>query len=291
MTKVTSPTAPATSPTPADARPRRAPSDVRIRNRERAPDQMANGAKIPNHIPRRPRTSARVAPRSRVLRSSIISSPERTVRQKQIKDGADAPQERDDDPYQLLHAAHVGASDDVDDAEDPGQGMEKDRQQNFDEKLHRPIACPRNERGAGPAPRLLPNNEYRRRYETSAQVMFPPPTLGVSPPLPASRTPLVPTCPPPWLRPSRTCLPSCRQPWWCWRSSQRCLRLRSPSSPRRPRWRRWRCTWCRELPIQPWTRSCSMRWRSRIGRVRHSVRGDRFPARRTRPRPHASPSS
>src|SRR5216684_4835149 len=102
MKTTASPTTPATSPTPADARPVRDPSEARIRRRERAPDQMANGANIPNHIPRRPRTSARVAPRSRVLRSSIISSPERTVRQKQIEDRADAPQERDDDPNQLL---------------------------------------------------------------------------------------------------------------------------------------------------------------------------------------------
>src|SRR6266851_6573347 len=168
MTKVTSPTAPATSPTPADARPRRAPSDVRIRNRERAPDQMANGAKIPNHIPRRPRTSARVAPRSRVLRSSIISSPERTVRQKQIEDRADAPQERDDDPYQLLHAAHVGAPDDVDDAEDPGQGMEKDRQQNLDEKLHGPIACSRNKEARDPT------RASHRTISTDAATKRPP---------------------------------------------------------------------------------------------------------------------
>src|SRR5260370_8825102 len=41
-----------------------------------------------------------------------------------------------------------------------------------------PIACPRNKEGAGPDPRLLPNNEYRRRYETSAQVIVPTSTLG-----------------------------------------------------------------------------------------------------------------
>src|SRR5260370_29243800 len=34
---------------------------------------------------------------------------------------------------------------------------------------------PQKQRGAGPDPRLQPNNEYRRRYETTAQVMFPPP--------------------------------------------------------------------------------------------------------------------
>src|SRR5260370_38250977 len=34
---------------------------------------------------------------------------------------------------------------------------------------------PQKQRGAGPDPRLQPNNEYRRRYETTAQVIFPPP--------------------------------------------------------------------------------------------------------------------
>src|SRR4029077_8448936 len=67
ITIAANPIRPAASPIPAEARPLRAPSDVRMRRRDRAPDQIANGAKTPNQRPRRPRTSARVAARSRVL--------------------------------------------------------------------------------------------------------------------------------------------------------------------------------------------------------------------------------
>src|SRR6266852_1036292 len=82
--------------------------------------------------------------------------------------GSCAPRERDDDPNQLPHAAHVGAPDDVDDAEDPGQGMEKDRQQNLDEELHRPIACPRNKEARDPT------RASNRTMSTDAATKRPP---------------------------------------------------------------------------------------------------------------------
>src|SRR5260370_27130156 len=77
------------------------------------------------------------ARRLRVLRTS----PEGAVAQEEVEDGADPPDKGDDDPHDLLHTAHVGAPDDVDDAKDPGDRMQKDRQQNLDQKLHERIAC------------------------------------------------------------------------------------------------------------------------------------------------------
>src|SRR5713226_2773488 len=47
------------------------------------------------------------------------SLPERTVAQKDVDDGADPPDEGDDDPQDLLQPAHLGAPDDVDDTQDP----------------------------------------------------------------------------------------------------------------------------------------------------------------------------
>src|SRR5712691_1620050 len=146
-----SPRIPATRPAIADAPPRSTPFDARMRRRERAPDQIAKGAKMPNGRLSRPRTNARVAARSLMRARVPRRSPEGAVAQEEVKDGADPPDEGDDDPHDLLHAAHVGAPDDVDDAKDPGNRMQKDRQQDLDQKLHDRIACGTRDkkRGAG----------------------------------------------------------------------------------------------------------------------------------------------
>src|ERR1700687_829452 len=49
--------------------------------------------------------------------------PERPVAQEDVEDGTDSRDEGDDDPHDLLQTAHLGATDDVDDAEDPGNRM------------------------------------------------------------------------------------------------------------------------------------------------------------------------
>src|SRR5260370_32063801 len=98
------------------------------------------------------------ARRLRVLRTS----PEGAVAQEEVEDGADPPDKGDDDPHDLLHTAHLGASDDVDDAKDPGDRMQKDRQQNLDQKLPERIACgtrdKKDARGWVPAPPNQPKH-------------------------------------------------------------------------------------------------------------------------------------
>src|SRR5712692_7700623 len=147
-----SPRIPATRPAIADAPPRSTPFDARMRRSELALDQIAKGAKMPNGRLRRPRTNARVAARSLHARVRVLrTSPEGAVAQEEVQDGADPPDEGDDDPQDLLHAAHLGAPDDVDDAKDPGNRMQKDRHQDLDQKLHDRIACGTRDkkRGAG----------------------------------------------------------------------------------------------------------------------------------------------
>src|SRR5437588_3259332 len=63
------------------------------------------------------------------------ASPEPAVAQQDVQDRADAPDERDDDPDHLFRAAQVGAADDVDHAQDPGDRVEKDRQEDLDDEL------------------------------------------------------------------------------------------------------------------------------------------------------------
>src|SRR5260370_40382543 len=111
----------------------------------------ADGRPCPLAIPGAGCRSGR-ARRLRVIRTA----PEGAVAQEEVEDGADPPDKGDDDPHDLLHTAHLGASDDVDDAKDPGDRMQKDRQQNLDQKLHERIACgtrdKKEARGWVPAP-------------------------------------------------------------------------------------------------------------------------------------------
>src|SRR4029077_11109397 len=64
-------------------------------------------------------------------------SPELAATQQHVKDRADAPQKRDQDPQELPQAGQVLAVDDVDHAEDKGERMQKEREQDLDDELHR----------------------------------------------------------------------------------------------------------------------------------------------------------
>src|SRR5579864_8103782 len=102
------------------------------------PAQIANGARMPNKRLSKPSTRALVA------ELSLVTSPEGPAPEEQIEDRADAPEEGDDDPQELGEAAHVLAVDDVDHAQDEGDGVEEDREQDLgDELQHRttPLTC------------------------------------------------------------------------------------------------------------------------------------------------------
>src|SRR5438309_11538846 len=126
---VINPTSPATMPAIALVAPRSAPSDARILRSERAPLKIATGANRPNGNASRPRTSALVAARS----LSVL--PELSTAKKDVEDGADTPEEADDDRQHLRHAAHLFAIDDVDHAENETDGVEEDPQQPLDAQL------------------------------------------------------------------------------------------------------------------------------------------------------------
>src|ERR1700693_1906125 len=123
------PMSPPASPASAEASPLSAPAEARIRRSEPIPAQMANGEKMPKGSARRPSTSAWVAARSRV--GAITCLPEGSLGEKHVEDRADAPEERDDDPQDLAQTAHVLATDDVDHAQDPDDGVKEDSQQNL----------------------------------------------------------------------------------------------------------------------------------------------------------------
>src|SRR6266700_1489521 len=124
---------PATRPATALLAPRRSPPEARMRPHERAPVQIANGAKIPKGKARRPSARARVAPRSLIRRASL---PELPAAQEDVQDRADAPDERDHDPQHLPEPAQVLSVDDVDHAQDESNGVQKDREQDLDNQLH-----------------------------------------------------------------------------------------------------------------------------------------------------------
>src|SRR5579864_893429 len=121
---------PATRPPAAAAEPASSPCDARIRYRDLAPLNTANGARIPNGRASTPRTSARVAPRSLMCRGR---SPEAAAAQDEVEDGADAPEEGDHNPQDLLQARQVRAADDVDHAQHESHRMQKDRKQHLDD--------------------------------------------------------------------------------------------------------------------------------------------------------------
>src|SRR5713226_4367092 len=110
--------------------------------------------------------------------------PEGAVAQKDVEDGTDPPDEGDDDPEDLLHAAHFGAPDDVDHTQDPGNRMQKDRQQNLDYKLHHRIACgsrdKKEARGRVPVPPKT-NMNTAAATKLSSRSMFLPPAFLCGP--------------------------------------------------------------------------------------------------------------
>ena len=92
MIEVISPSKPAMSPVAADRAPRISPCEVRIRKSERPPVQIANGDRMPKGSDSNPSTRARVAA------LSLRALPELAAAKQDVKDGADAPDEGDDDP-------------------------------------------------------------------------------------------------------------------------------------------------------------------------------------------------
>src|SRR5438876_3295405 len=70
-----------------------------------------------------------------------LTSPQLAAAEDEVEDGADPPEEGDDDPQDLPQPAQVLAVDDVDHAEHEGDGVEKDREQDFDDELDHLIAA------------------------------------------------------------------------------------------------------------------------------------------------------
>ena len=100
MIKVAMPRMPAQSPKTAEVSPVSAPLDLRIPRMDETPAQIAKGAKTPNGKLSRPKTSARLAERSRL--GPVRPSPERAVAEEDVEDRTDPPYEGDDYPEHLL---------------------------------------------------------------------------------------------------------------------------------------------------------------------------------------------
>src|SRR5205814_10231606 len=62
--------------------------------------------------------------------------PEPSPADQDVEDRADAPDQADQDPDQLLEAGEVIAPEDVDEGQDERDGVQEDRDQDLEQKLH-----------------------------------------------------------------------------------------------------------------------------------------------------------